>query len=101
MPDRLRRCSEEAEAILQTAVGTSNVILRERGRNGSIIRVADVLFLGPGDDLPKRAIWTAALGELEALGYAWPATPAREYFRVTGRGRNYVARTARPEGKRA
>jgi hypothetical protein len=98
MPDRVRRCSEEADAILRTAAETGNVILRERDRNGSVIRVADVQFLGPGDEQPKRAIWTAALGELEALGYAWPASAARDVFRVTGRGRSYIAKTARTEG---
>ena len=95
MPDRNRRCSEEADAILRVAVETGNDILRERDRNGSIIRVADVQFLGPGDDLRKRALWTAALGELEALGFAWPASNERAVFRITGLGRNYVANITR------
>ena len=98
MPDRIRRCSEEADAILHVAVETENPIFRERDRNGSIIRVADVQFLGPGDELSKRALWTAALGELEALGYAWPASAERGVFRITGRGRTYVAKTNRASG---
>ncbi len=99
MPERIQRCSEEADAILKVAVEMGSDILRIRDRNGSVIRVADVQFLGPGDELPKRAIWSAALGELEALGYAWPATSERGVFRVTGRGRNYVASASRSGGR--
>ncbi|MCY3694011.1 MAG: hypothetical protein OXG77_02225 [Chloroflexi bacterium] len=95
MPERIRRCSEEADAILKVAVEKGNDILRDRDRNGSIIRVADVQFLGPGDESRKSALWTAALGELESLGYAWPASTERGVFRITGRGRNYVAKITR------
>ena len=90
----IRRCSPEAEAILLVAVEHGADIMRNRDRGGSTISVADVRFLVPGDEPRKRALWTAALGEIEALGYAAPTTPAREVFQVTAHGRRYVAKVS-------
>ena len=91
----IRRSSAEAEAILLAAVATGADIVRERGRDGSTISVGDAQFMGPGDGLPERALWNAALGEIEALGYATPTTTEREVFQVTPHGRRYVAKIRR------
>ena len=80
------RWSDEARAILVEAVVSGNDIVRIRGQQGTHLLVGERRFLEPGDDVRKKALWSAALGELEFAGSIAPVTLERSCYRVTRSG---------------